>query len=233
MTTYVLVHGAWSGAHGFRHVRRLLTRAGHEVFTPSMTGIGERSHLTSPMVNLSTHVADVVNCMRYEDLHEVVLVGFSYGGFVVSGALAHVAERVGHLVYLDAFVPAHGDSVVSLTGMPITDPIGPEANWLVPPIPRDFDDPAEAAFSQPRRTSHPARCFTEAVSLPQPIESFDFPLTYIKATGEPRPSSGGPFWTAADHARGSARWSYHEIATNHMIANNRPAELATVLEGLA
>jgi pimeloyl-ACP methyl ester carboxylesterase len=79
-TTYVLVHGGWNGAHGFRLVRRELRDAGHDVFTPSLTGIGERMHLASPQVNLPTHIRDVVNHVLYEDLDEFVLVGFSYGG---------------------------------------------------------------------------------------------------------------------------------------------------------
>ena len=112
MTTYVLVHGAWSGAHGFRHVRIRLQKEGHEVFTPSLTGIGERAHLSSPLVNLSMHVRDVVNQILYEDLNDIVLMGFSYGGFVITGALEHVADRVSHLVYLDAFVPNDGDTVI-------------------------------------------------------------------------------------------------------------------------
>ena len=87
MTTYVLVHGAWSGAHGFRRVRPLLQAAGHDVFTPSLTGIGERVHLVSPQVNLTTHIHDVVNQVLYEGLEDIVLLGFSYGGFVVTGAL--------------------------------------------------------------------------------------------------------------------------------------------------
>jgi pimeloyl-ACP methyl ester carboxylesterase len=105
MTVFVLVHGAWGGAHGFRKVRGPLRAAGHEVFTPSLTGIGERVHLTSPQVGLTTHITDVVNTVEYEDLRDIVLLGFSYGGFVVTGALEYIAERVRHLVYLDAFVP--------------------------------------------------------------------------------------------------------------------------------
>ncbi|MDQ6880666.1 MAG: alpha/beta hydrolase, partial [Pseudomonadota bacterium] len=102
MTTFVLVHGAWTGAYGFRHVRKLLQAQGHEVFTPSLTGIGDRAHLASPQVTLRTHVDDVANLVLYEDLSRIVLLGFSYGGFVVSGALEHIADRVEHLVYLDA-----------------------------------------------------------------------------------------------------------------------------------
>src|SRR5262245_48817852 len=114
MTTFVLVHGAWNGAHGFHRMRPLLCGAGHEVFTPSLTGIGERVHLTSPLVNLTTHVLDVVNVVLFEDLKDIVLLGFSYGGFVVTGALEHIADRVSHLVYLDAFVPNDGESLASV-----------------------------------------------------------------------------------------------------------------------
>ncbi len=117
MAVFVLVHGAWSGAHGFRKVRGPLRAAGHEVFTPSLTGIGERAHLTSPQVCLTTHVTDVVNTVGYEDLRDIVLLGFSYGGFVVTGALEYVAERVRHLVYLDAFVPDDGDTVDATSHM--------------------------------------------------------------------------------------------------------------------
>src|SRR6201992_4141838 len=111
MAVFVLVHGAWGGAHGFRKVRGPLRKAGHEVYTPSLTGIGERAHLTSPQVNLTTHVTDVANVILYEDLSEIVLLGYSYGGMVVTGALEHVADRVAHLVYLDAFLPGDGDSL--------------------------------------------------------------------------------------------------------------------------
>lgn len=234
MATYVLVHGAWSGAHGFRHVRRSLHAAGHEAFTPSLTGIGERVHLTSPQVTLSTHVRDVVNTVLYEDLSDIVLLGFSYGGLVVSGALEHIADRVRHLVFLDAFAPADGDSVFGLTGRLAAEESGLGGAWLVPPLPREFDDPAEAAFSQPRRVAQPIGCFTEAVRLAQPLEDFGFTRTYIKATAdEPTPAGTDAFWAAARRAQASPDWSYHEIATNHMIPNNRPRELVELLVALA
>ena len=143
MTTYVLVHGAWGGAHGFRHVRRLLHGAGHEVFTPSLTGVGERAHLTGPQVGLSTHVLDVVNTVLYEDLDEIVLVGYSYGGFVVTGCLDHIGERVAHLVFVDAFVPHDGETLVGLVGGPPPGQITIGQDWLVPS--------AAAGLRRPRR----------------------------------------------------------------------------------
>jgi pimeloyl-ACP methyl ester carboxylesterase len=233
MAIFVLVHGAWGGAHGFRKVRRPLREAGHEVFTPSLTGIGERVHLTSPQVCLTTHVTDVVNTMLYEDLHGVVLLGFSYGGFVITGALEHIGDRVAHLVYLDAFVPADGESLYALTGGAERGAIGLGSDWLVPPQARAYDDPAEAAWSGARRTPHPVGCFTEPVRLVRPLEAYPFTRTYIKATGEPRPGHGAPFWDAADRARQSPAWRYREVDTDHMVASNRPGDLVRLLLELA
>ena len=240
MTTYVLVHGAWGGAHGFRKVRPLLIEAGHEVSTPALTGIGERSHLASPQVNLTTHIQDVVNVIWYHDLHDIVLLGFSYGGVVVTGAVSQVADRVRHLVYLDAFLPDDGQSLYDLTGQPGGPVLGLGEQWLVPaPLPgtvlptgatADYEDPAEAAFSGPRRTPHPRACFTEPVRLPQPLEDYSFGRTYIKATEGGSPGPGGnAFWTAAERAKSSPAWGFRETATNHMVPANRPGELAAML----
>ena len=229
MATFVLVHGAWGGAHGFGKVRRLLAAGGHEVFTPSLTGIGERAHLTGPQVGLSTHIADVVNTILYEDLDDIVLVGFSYGGFVVTGALAHIATRVRHLVYLDAFVPNDGDSVSSVTGIEV-DEVGPGAAFLVPPRPREYEDPERGAWAELRRVGQPGRCFVEPIRLERPLEGHAFTLTYIKATGDPRTGPDDPFWAADDRAQASDRWSRHTIDTNHMVADNRPEALVAILE---
>jgi pimeloyl-ACP methyl ester carboxylesterase len=231
MTTYVLVHGAWSGAQTWRKVRPLLRQAGHEVFTPSLTGLGERVHLASPQVTLDTHIQDVVNMLRFEDLADVVLLGYSYGGMVVTGALEDIADRVRALVYLDAFVPQDGESLYGLTGQSAPEDFGQD--WLVPPMPREFDDPDEAAWAMARRVAHPRACFTTPVHLTQDLERYDFSRTYIKALQPPRTIEGHPFWDAADHARESALWRYAEIDTNHMVANNKPEELTELLLELA
>ncbi len=106
--TFVLVHGAWHGGWCWRRVADVLTRQGHKVFTPTLTGLGERSHLMSRDINLDTHVTDVVNVFKWEDLKDVVLVGHSYGGWVISGAVEQVAPRVAAIVVLDAFMPDDG-----------------------------------------------------------------------------------------------------------------------------
>lgn len=237
MTTFVLVHGAWGGSYGFRTVRGPLREAGHEVFTPSLTGIGERAHLASPQVNLTTHVTDVVNTILYEDLSDIVLVGYSYGGMVVTGSLEHVADRVAHLVYLDAFLPDDGESLNDLTGASYSPgAIGPGGKWLVPPLYRALDDPVEADWYNARRSLHPVGCFTEPVRLRQPLEHYRFSRTYVKATEEPRQRPGGrtsPFWRAADRTKTDPAWRYREIDTDHMILVNRPAEFVELLLELA
>ena len=236
MTTFVLVHGAWGGSWGFRLVRRPLREAGHEVFTPSLTGVGERAHLASPQVNLTTHVLDVVNTILYEDLGDIVLLGFSYGGMVVTGALEHVADRVAHLVYLDAFVPADGQSLDDLAGAGYRPAaVGPGASWLVEPLPRPMEDAAAADWAAARRSPHPVGCFTEPVRLARRLEQYPFSRTYVKAAQEPRPADGArgsAFWTAADHAKASQDWRYLEVDSDHVIPLNRPADLVALLLAL-
>jgi pimeloyl-ACP methyl ester carboxylesterase len=173
-------------------------------------------------------ISSITCCSR--TLQEIVLVGFSYGGFVVTGALEHIADRVRHLVYLDAFVPNSGESLASHVhgeGRPRIE-IG-EA-WLIPGIAREFDDPAEGAWMAPRRVQHPRACFTEPVYLARPLEEYAFSRTYIKATaGDPNETGNAAFWRAAKHAQNSPAWKYFEIATNHVLASNRPQETAARL----
>jgi pimeloyl-ACP methyl ester carboxylesterase len=230
MATFVLVHGAWAGAHGFRRVRRPLWEAGHDVFTPSLTGIGERVHLTSPQVTLTTHVQDVVNQVLYEDLRDVVLLGFSYGGVVVAGALAHVADRVRHLVLLDTVIPRDGESAASMLGVEFESTVGIGAQWLAPPFPRTYDDPAEDAFMTPRRVPHPIASFAEPLRLELPLEQHALTRTYVRATGDaPGAPGSSAFDAAAAHARSSPAWRYREVASNHMVPSNAPGELVAIL----
>src|SRR5260221_2335064 len=108
MTDYVLIHGAWHGSWCWARVRRLLAAGAHRVFTPTLTGVGERSHLLSRDVGLDTHVADVANLMIWENLRDVVLVGHSYSGFVARHVADRMPDRIRSLIYLDAFVPGNG-----------------------------------------------------------------------------------------------------------------------------
>ncbi len=237
MTTYVLVHGAWGGSYGWRKVRPLLQAAGHDVFTPSLTGIGERSHLASPSVCLSTHIQDVVNTIFFEDVMDIVLVGFSYGGMVVTGVADRMPERIRHLVYLDAFVPNDGQAVYSIFAPVGTKPPPmpqPGEDWLVPPISRVFDNAEEQSWNAARRVFQPKGCFTEPVHLARPLEEQAFSLTFIKATADTRPTEGPPgFWPFTDRARANPRWRYREIDCDHMVLQKKPRELVQLLLELA
>ena len=234
MAIFVLVHGAWGGAHGFRKVRGPLRAAGHEVFTPSLTGVGERVHLTSPQVRLTTHVTDVVNTVLYEDLHGIVLLGFSYGGFVITGALEHIGDRVRHLVYLDAFVPGDGDRAGATAG-------GRRRAR------RDRGRPRLAgAAAAPRvrrsgrggvgeRAAHAAagRLLHRAGTADAPAGGLSVLPHLHQGDGGAPARPAGPFWAAADRARQSPAWRYREITTGHMVAVNRPGELVRILLELA
>ena len=237
MAEYVLVHGAWGGAHVWRKVRPLLWTAGHQVWTPPLTGLGERYHLASPQVDLTTHIADVANHVLYEDLRDIVLVGFSYGGMVVTGSLAYIADRVRHLVYLDAFLPVDGQSLDDLAGVVRAGGrVGLGADWQIDAGPRPPVEPgaeAEAEWNALRRTSQPSATFSEKVHLERPLEEYPFTRTYIKATAQLRSAAPAAFWMAADHAKSTPDWRYAEIDSDHGIPLRRPKELVDCLLELA
>lgn len=219
MSTYVLVHGAHTGSHSYRRVRQLLQHAGHQVYAPSLTGLGERSHLASPEVNLSTHIQDVCNAIWYEDLTDVVLVGHSYGGMVVTGTADRMPERIKHLVYLDALLPADGQSVYDLIG----DEQRPADNaWLVPMPRLAVDD----EWLRQRRVPQPRATLEEKVGLAAPLESRPFTLTYIVATERSDP--GPIFDRTAERlrARTDGRWTVREIGGGHGMMTTNPEGLA-------
>jgi hypothetical protein len=156
---------------------------------------------------------------------------------VVTGALQHVADRVAHLVYLDAFKPDDGQSLRDLSGAPYGPAaVGPGGQWLVAPLYRELEDEGQVDWFQARRSPHPVGCFTEPVRLRQPLEDFPFTRTYVKALREPQAAAGtgnSAFWRAAEHAKSDPAWRYREIDTDHMIPINRPGELVELLLELA
>ena len=160
-----------------------------------------------------------------------MLVGYSYGGFVVTGTLDHIGEpRRPPRVRRRLRAPRRRHASSGWSAVRRRTPITIGEDWLVPPPPRDYDDPDEAAFADARRTPQPLRCFTEPVHLGRPLEAFPFTRTYVKATADvPDAPGSGVFWAAADRARQSPAWRYREIATNHMIPSNRPDELVALL----
>jgi pimeloyl-ACP methyl ester carboxylesterase len=139
MTDYVLVHGAWYGAWSWSRVQDLLADEGHRVFTPTLTGLADRSHLLSPDVGLETHIADVANLFTWHDLSDVVLVGHSYGGVVVRHVADRMPKRIRSLIYLDAFVPEDGKALVHYlpdSGQGLRELAASQGEgWKVPPMP--------------------------------------------------------------------------------------------------
>lgn len=226
MTTYVLVHGTWAGSWVWQQVARLLRQAGHEVYTPSLTGIGERVHLATPETNLHTHIEDVANTLIYEDVREVVLVGWSYGGMVVTGVADRVPDRLANLVYLDAFVPNDGQSAADL--------LGPTDTAILMERARPQGDGWRFALAgdRPRFTPQPLQTYLQPVVTQSP-EAIAIPRTFIystqKSPSSPLVNAGNEAIARSATAARNAGWRYHELPTGHMAMQSMPRELADLL----
>jgi len=192
MATYVLVHGGAHGGWCYQRVARLLRAAGHEVYAPTMTGLGERAHLVSPHVDLNLHIQDITAVLKYEDLNDVILVGHSYGGMVITGVADRAADRVGRLVYLDAANPVNGQSLVDVAGPGIewTRPAGrvvdgvelvllpsPEAGKVY-----GVTDPADITWMAERLAGHPWKCFEQKLELTNEAALAKIPKYHIVCT---------------------------------------------------
>jgi pimeloyl-ACP methyl ester carboxylesterase len=233
MVTFVIVHDAWSGAHAWRWVRPLLRAAGHEVFTPALTGLGERSHLASAQVDLETHIRDVVGMLEYEDLGEVVLVGHSYGGMVISGVADRVPERLALLVYLDAEVPMDGQSELDL--LPAQERAGYEEaarskgqGWLIPPplpepLPDDLDP--RVRWAMLRMVSQPLATFAQPLRLSNPAGPKLRRAYVLCAHGKEDQALPG----YVQRARSDPGWRFVELTAGHSAHVTAPRELVNVL----
>jgi pimeloyl-ACP methyl ester carboxylesterase len=197
--TFVIVPGGWTGGWFWSSFNRTLRNAGQDVFCPSLTGLGERVHLASRTIGLDTHIEDVVNLIRYEDLRNVVLVGHSYSGIVVAGVADRVSDRVSQVVYVDAFLPADGDSIVTLAkAMPdqafLTRVVAAgEKDGFVPP----FWQKPDAV--PPRQDPQPYKTFTDRISLENPM-ALSLPSTFVltvEAGAKPEADDFFPFATRA------------------------------------
>ena len=224
MTTFVLVHGAWHGSWCWQRVRSALQERGHQVFTPTLTGLGERSHLLSPEVDLRTHTLDVVNLIRLEDLTDIVLCGHSYGGFVVAGVADMLPGRIRSLVFLDAFVPEHGHCLTDYA--PITDEQLTDG-WKVAPIPAEVFgvNPGDRAWVDRQCTPQSIACFRQPIELTGQLARIKR-IDYIFASGW----GGGhsPFMQFHEKARARG-WQTHELACGHDVMIDEPAALTNLL----
>jgi pimeloyl-ACP methyl ester carboxylesterase len=230
MATFVLVHGAWHGSWCWKRVRKALQAQGHEVFTPTLTGVGERSHLLASDVNLETHINDVVNVIRWEELSNVVLCGHSYGGCVISGVADRIPDRIGALVYLDAFILEDGQSLYD-TLPPEQRDLQLEAaarqgeGWKVPPIPAEVFNvnAGDRDWVNRQCTMQPLATFQQALQLRAPLDAKK-PVLFILATG----FENSPFRHFYELAKAKG-WKTLTMACGHDVMLDQPEQLTRAL----
>jgi pimeloyl-ACP methyl ester carboxylesterase len=240
MTTYLLVHGAWHSARAWDRVVPLLEAAGHRALAPSLTGSGDKAHLLGPGVGLQTHVADVVSLIEDEDLTDVVLVGHSYAGLVVTSAADTVPHRIAHLVYLDAMVPEDGETAVDV--MPVNRHAVDRARasadgWRVPPMPElppphglfGVTDPADVARLRAQLVDLPVLCLQQPVHLSDPATRA-IPRTHIHSTVVPPGITRRPVPARQPNGEPAQVW---ELPTGHDSMITMPVELTELLLKIA
>ena len=234
MTTFVVAHGAWSAGWAWKKMHPLMRTLGHTLVTPTYTGIGERAHLAHAGIDLDTHITDILNVLSYEDLREVVLIGHSYGGMVATGVADRAAERISHLVYLDAFAPRHGDSLLSLNSAEsrnrVLEGVRTQGDgWRIPanPLPPDTH-PDDVAWSMARRVMQPLQTWLQPIALTGAVNALPTSYIYCKKSGP-----GDVFRQFADRARAEAGWTYCEMDASHNPHITVPQALMAVLDGIA
>lgn len=233
MTTYVLVHGAWHSGRAWDRVVPLLYSAGHRGHAPTLTGYGDQAHLLGPEVGLDTHVDDVVRLIEDEDLTDVVLVGHSYAGLVISSVANRVPERIGRLVFLDAMVPEDGETaadVIPFSQALIDQALASESGWRVPPLPETpaglfgVTDPDDVAWLRGMLSDQPVLCLQQPAHLDNPAVKA-IPRTHIHCTvGKPE---------GIERRAVPASDEVFELATGHDCMITMPRELTELLLKLA
>ncbi len=236
MATFLLVHGAWHGGWCWQRVAAWLNKAGHRVLTPTLTGLGEKSHLLRPDIDLTLHIQDIVNALRWEDLREVVLCGHSYGGMVITGVAEQESDRLASLVYLDAFVPVDGEAVTDLllserlADMQI-DLAQTGDGWKLSPVSAErfgVGDPEDRAWVDGKCTPHPWATFTQPISLSRGHHAVSRRSYILAAEYDP-----SPFQRYGQMARKDASWKFHALPTGHDAMVTMPEALAKLLEEAA
>ena len=242
MATFVLVHGAWHGGWCYRDTAAALRAAGHTVFTPTHTGLGERAHQAGQNVTLETHVRDVCGCIEAEELNDVILCGHSYGGMVITMVADRLPERIKALAYLDAYVPEHGESLIDQYHRALAPEQAAQATARVRSAARASGDgmmpprPAEAFNVTPAR-----RAWVDRRCVPQALATFEMPVLltgasarvtqrlYILADGwDP-----SPFRHFAAKFEGAPGWRVTKLPSSHDVMVDLPHELARELLTLA
>ncbi|MDF0530192.1 alpha/beta fold hydrolase [Tsukamurella sp. 8F] len=240
MVDYVLVHGAWHTGQCWARMVPLLGGAGHRVFTPTLTGYGDTAYRAGPDVGLETHVEDIVDVIVRNDLTDVILVGHSYAGMVVSGVVNEIPDRIAQLVYLDAMVPEDGESAADIHPMTrtmIDDALRSESGWRMPPLPElpspfglfGVTDPADITWVKTMLSDQPVRCLQQAVRLDDPGAAA-VPRTHIHCTVKPEGIERRPVSAVQPNGEPARVW---ELPTGHDCMITMPEELAGLLLRLA
>jgi pimeloyl-ACP methyl ester carboxylesterase len=228
MAGYVLVHGAWHGSWCWARVRRMLTSEGHEVFAPTLTGVGERSHLLSRDVGLNTHIADVTNLIVWENLRDIVLVGHSYGGIVIRHVADRMPDRIRSLIYLDAFVPENGKALFDYlpdNGEGVRKLAAAHGDgWRVPPWPASLFavNAEDAPWVDSQCTMHPLSSFEASAHITGRCDGIAN-IGYIRASAFDGPF--GQFYAKA----GERGWWREELSCGHDAMLDMPDELTAVM----
>ena len=223
--TYVIVHGAWGGGWDWKQVDSALTSSASNVYRPTLTGLGERVHLLTPAVDLSTHIMDIVNVIRFENLRDVVLVGHSYGGMVISGVADRIPDRIRRLVYVDAVLPEDGESLMTAAGGALLDSAG--RAWIDSAKDAIVPGWVKPGASPPTDVPHPKRTFTEAIELRNPAAR-RIPGTYILTVEAGKAEADDGFAAFAHRAR-SRGWTYHVLQSDHTPERSAVRELTGLL----
>jgi pimeloyl-ACP methyl ester carboxylesterase len=229
MATFVLVHCGFAGGWIWREVAMQLRQSGHEVFAPTLTGLGERAHLAHPDVDLDTHIQDVVGVFECEELRDVILVGSSSGSLPITGVAERVPERIRQLIYIDTLPPQDGESWMDLLTPPVSAPLFEAAQkygdgWRVPLMDRE----------PPRWVPHPLRSVTQPVRVGDPAAAA-LPRTFIHCTNKPADwfFGLGPVIAAAAAWAKAQGWEYRELHTDHLPMLSAPQQLSAMLHELA
>ncbi|HLZ02229.1 MAG TPA: alpha/beta hydrolase [Bradyrhizobium sp.] len=226
--TILVCHGAWSGGWSWKKMFPLMQAAGYRLVVPTYTGLGEREHLAHPAIDLETHIQDILSVIKFENLSDFILLGHSYGGMVATGVADRCRDRISQLVYLDAFVPRDGQSLLDLNeparaGMEALTKSGD--GWRVPPNPTPPDTPAaDLDWLIRRRVPMPLKCFQMKLKLTNGETAL--PRSYIYAT---RITPADTFGQFSKRAQSEDGWRHFEIDASHSPHVTAPDALMGVL----